>query len=80
MHVSFRISDETVLMGCDTIKAFGRPCLVGNNISISINTKSEEEAKKLFAELSVGGQVTMTLDKIFWGALFGMFTDQFGIN
>jgi PhnB protein len=47
---------------------------------ISINAASEAEATKLFKGLSAGGQVTMPLEKAFWGAYFGMFTDKFGIQ
>jgi len=49
-------------------------------MQISINTQSEEEAKKIFNGLSAGGRVNMPLEKTFWGALFGMFTDKFGIS
>ena len=80
MHISLPISKETVLMGSDSSEAFGQATVVGNNFSISINANSEEEAKKLFNGLSAGGKVTMPLDKTFWGALFGMFTDKFGIQ
>ncbi len=80
MHVSLRISTETVLMGSDASPAFGPPCNVGNNIAISINATNEDEAKSLFNALSSDGQINMPLDKTFWGALFGMFTDKFGVN
>ncbi|WP_300566104.1 VOC family protein [Flavobacterium sp.] len=80
MHVSLPISKETVLMGSDSSEAFGQATVVGNNISLSINTESEEEATRLFNALSVGGTVKMPLEKTFWGALFGMFTDKFGIH
>jgi PhnB protein len=80
MHISLPISSETVLMGSDSSDAFGKATVVGNNFSISINANSEEEAKKLFNGLSAGGKVTMPLDKTFWGALFGMFTDKFDIQ
>ena len=52
MHISLRISKETVLMGSDASPAFGPPCEIGNNISISINTESEDEAKNIFNGLS----------------------------
>ena len=80
MHVSLPISKETILMGSDTGGEWTNNFKAGNNISISINTDSEEEAKKIFNGLSAGGTVTMPLEKTFWGALFGMFTDKFGIN
>ncbi|WP_242927669.1 VOC family protein [Pontibacter vulgaris] len=80
MHISLPISKETVLMGSDSSEAFGQVTTVGNNFSISINAENEEEAKRLFEGLSAGGNITMALNKTFWGALFGMFTDKFGIN
>jgi PhnB protein len=39
-----------------------------------------EEADQLFGALSEGGQVTMPMNKTFWGSYFGMFSDRFGIN
>ncbi|MES2416963.1 MAG: VOC family protein [Bacteroidota bacterium] len=80
MHVSLPISKETTLFGSDSSEAFGQATLIGNNISISINTESTTEADRLFNGLSAGGKVTMPMNKTFWGAYFGMFTDQFGIN
>lgn len=80
MHVSLPISDDTHLYGSDTSAAFGAKHIVGTNISISINSKTVEEATRLFMGLSAGGSVTMPLNKTFWGAFFGMFTDKFGIH
>lgn len=80
MHISLPISKETVLMGSDSSEAFGHATVTGNNFSISINAESEAKAKQLFSGLSKGGTITMPLDKTFWGALFGMFTDKFGIQ
>jgi PhnB protein len=78
MHVSLPIGN-TILMGSDTSERHGK-VTYGSNFSISINTDSEEEANKIFNSLSAGGKVTMPLDKTFWGAYFGMFSDKFGIN
>jgi len=80
MHISLRISKETVLMGSDASPAFGPPFHLGNNISISVNAVSEEEATRLFNGLSDGGTIHMPLEKTFWNSLFGMFTDRFGVN
>jgi PhnB protein len=80
MHMSLPINKETNLFGSDTGGEWASNLTMGNNIAISINAASEEEAKKLFDGLSASGKVTMALDKTFWGALFGMFTDKFGIN
>lgn len=80
MHISLPLSKETVLMGSDASPAFGPPHKEGTNFSLSLNTNSEAEAKELFSKLSEGGQVIMPLEKTFWGALFGMLTDKFGIS
>jgi PhnB protein len=79
MHVSLPIG-SSVLMGSDSSDAFGHATVMGNNFSVSINTDSAAEADRLFAALSAGGQVTMPMEKTFWGAYFGMFTDKFQIN
>lgn len=68
-------------MGSDSPEVFGgNPIVQGNNFSVAIVAESEEEARRLFNGLSVGGKVTMPLEKAFWGAYFGMFTDKFGIH
>lgn len=80
MHVSLPISNESYLYGSDTSSAFGANHVKGTNVSISITAKSVEEATQLYLGLSAGGQITMPLNKTFWGAFFGMFTDKFGIH
>lgn len=78
MHVSLPIGSTCVLMASDTMP--GHPYVQGNNVQISITPDSEEDAHRLFDGLSAGGQVELPLQDMFWGALFGMFTDQFGIR
>lgn len=79
MHVALPIGKETTLMGCDRPETYG-PGTRGDNFHISIQTDSEEETKRIFNALSEGGKVSMPLEKAFWGAYFGMFTDKFGIQ
>ncbi len=80
MHVTLPISKETCIMGSDTTSDWAPGFKAGNNFSISINAESVEEADQLFGALSEGGQVTMPMNKTFWGSYFGMFSDRFGIN
>jgi PhnB protein len=80
MHISLSISKETILMGADNTGAFGPKTQVGNNIALSINTDSENEANRIFNKLFEGGNVIMPMNKTFWGAYFGMCIDKFGIN
>ena len=67
-----------MLMASDNMP--GMPFQQGNNFSVSISAESLEESERLFAGLSAKGTVTVPLRDAFWGARFGMVTDQFGIN
>ena len=60
--------------------ATARESKFGDNVSISIQTDSEDETTKLFNKLSGGGDVKMPLSKTFWNAYFGMCVDKFGIH
>ena len=85
LHVSLPINEFTVLMASDVNDQFCAQNSVftqGNNHYISINLDPDEldEAQRLFDSLSANGQIEMPLEKTFWGALYGAFTDQFGIK
>src|SRR5438270_463955 len=80
MHVALPIGKSAVLMATDAIESMGHKLTPGNNYHITVEPDSEEEATKLFNALSQGGNVTMPLEKAFWGAYFGMFVDKFGIQ
>ncbi len=80
MHVTLPISQETILMGSDAACDHAPNLIMGNNFSISVNAESREEAVRLFNGLSADGKITMPMEETFWGAYFGMFADQFGIN
>jgi PhnB protein len=80
MHISLPIGKGNVLMATDALESMGHKVTAGTNFHLSLNTDSEEETKELFNALSAGGKVTVPLDKTFWGAYFGMFTDKFGIQ
>jgi PhnB protein len=69
---------SAALMASDTMP--GMPFKQGNNFSISIHCESLQELERLFTALGERGKVTMPLQDTFWGARFGMLTDQFGIN
>ena len=52
----------------------------GNNMAISVNCSSEEEIRSFYSNLSEGGYVIDELRQQFWGGLFGVVTDKFGIR
>lgn len=79
MHVSLPITETLTLMGTDAVEGMGEKLIEGNNISLSIDTSSKEEANELFSLLSKDGEIKMALSDTFWGAYFGMCKDRFGI-
>ena len=80
MHVSLPVGKGNSLMGTDAVESMGHKLIVGNNIQLSLEAESKDEAEKLFKGLSAGGKVTMPLKDTFWGAYFGMLVDRFGIQ
>ena len=78
MHIALPLKNGQVLMGTDACDSMGHKLSLGNNFYISIATESEAEARELFGKLSGGGVVTVQFGKMFWGDLFGQFTDKFG--
>ena len=79
MHIALPIGKGNMLMASDVPEAYPEP-VAGSGYSISVTADSEQDAKKIFDGLSEGGKVTMPLDKAFWGALFGMLSDKFGVQ
>lgn len=80
MHIELPILGGHLLMGTDAPESMGFQLNMGNNSHICLDIDTREETKKLFEALSAGGQVTMPLDDMFWGAYYGSFTDKFGVN
>ena len=74
MHASLRVHGNVLMLsdGCGESGKF-------EGISLSINLKDTELAKRLFDNLSADGKVNMPLSKTFWSPLFGMVEDRFGV-
>ena len=69
---------ELLLMGSDMAGPEG--IIKGNNIALSVNCSSDEEINTFFSKLSEGGKIIDPLKLQFWGAIFGVLTDKFGIR
>jgi len=80
IHAELTILGGHVLMATDSPESMGFKLETGNNMHINIEPETKEETKRLFDALSEGGQVTMPLQDMFWGAYFGTCTDKYGIN
>ena len=77
MHAMFQ-AGQLVLMVSDCPPDMS--ATRGTNISLSLNFKDPVMTDKTFVALSENANITMELQDTFWGARFGMLTDQFGIN
>ena len=80
LHIELPITGNHILMGTDAPKEMGFTVTLGNNMHISIEPETKVEAKRIFEELSAGGNISMPLQDMLWGAYFGSFTDKYGIN
>jgi len=78
MHARLQFGDDNLIMISDTMK--GNSVSTHGNIQLSIGLNDEEKTKRIFDQLAEGGKVTMPLAKQFWGDLFGMLQDKFGIS
>ena len=76
MHAYMNIGETGVMIsdGRNT----GQPKFEG--FALSIATKTEAEADKLFNALADGGKVTMPPSKTFFSARFGMLQDKCGVH
>lgn len=80
LHVELPLLNGHVLMGTDAPIEMGFTVTQGNNMHINLEPDSREEAARIFHALSDGGNITMPLQDMFWGAYYGSCTDKYGIN
>ena len=52
----------------------------GDNISVSLSGEDETELRGYWDKLAVGATITAPINQAPWGDIFGMCTDQFGIQ
>ncbi len=78
MHAELHADNGIIFMASDTPNSMAYHS--GENFSMSLSGDNEAELNTYFEKLSSGGKVTMPLERAVWGDMFGMCTDQFGIN
>jgi PhnB protein len=79
MHVTLPISEEATLMGSDNTESYTE-LRSNKSFALYVNTDSRDEADRLFNELSIGGEIKVSMTETFWGSYYGILRDKFGVN
>jgi PhnB protein len=79
MHIALPVKGN-LIMGTDAMRSMGQQLVTGNNFHLVLGTESKEESDELYTKLSAGGEATLSMQDMFWGAYYGMLTDKFGIQ
>ena len=80
MYIALPIGKDNVLIANDVPEVLGKVNERENRSKILVSADSKEEADKLFAGLSNGGEVEGSMGESPWGSYAGMFRDKFGIE
>lgn len=79
-HIALPLGKQHILMGTDSLAAFGGESAAGTNHSIVLGPDDAAEAKTLFDRLAEGGRVQMPLQRTDWAEAYGIVADRFGIQ
>ena len=81
MNIQLPITNGHVLMATDALESQGHIVNPGNNVTISLDLDSEEEAERIYGKLLTNSpENSGPLAPMPWGALWGSCQDQFGIR
>lgn len=81
MNIQLPITNGHVLMATDMIASMGHKLAVGNNVTISLDLDSQEEAENIYNQLLTNSpENSGPLAPMPWGALWGSCEDQYGIR
>lgn len=81
MNIQLPITNGHVLMATDMIASMGHKLKVGNNVTISLDLDSKEEAERIYSTLLTNSpENSGPLAQMPWGALWGSCEDQYGVR
>ncbi|MBP9669806.1 VOC family protein [Candidatus Woesebacteria bacterium] len=80
MYIALPIGKDNLLIANDVPEIMGKVSERENRSKILVRVESKEEADKLFAGLSDGGEVEGPMGDSPWGSYAGMFRDKYGIE
>ena len=76
MHAELS-SGNIIFYGSDM---FRDKAVIGDHVGMALNCDSEAELREHFSKLKEGGEVFTEPKKEFWGGIFGMTTDKYGVE
>lgn len=74
MHAEFCIGPRTVMLSDSP----GDPEAF-SGVSLTVSLEREDEVRRVFEKLTIGGEIRQQLGQEFWSPLFGMVQDKFGL-
>lgn len=80
MYIALPIGTDTVLVANDVPEILGQVNERENRSKILVAAETKEEAERMFAGLSDGGEVEGPMGDSPWGSYAGMFRDKYGIE
>jgi PhnB protein len=72
------INGPFVIMGTDMTAPGGY--IQGNAMAVSVNCSSEDDINTFYKKFAESGKIIDPLEVKFWGGMFGVVDDQFGVR
>ncbi|RJX25330.1 MAG: VOC family protein [Acholeplasma sp.] len=79
LHAELHL-DGSILYVADTPNDGTHPYLIGNQVTLSIQAKTVEYAKKIYDQLSLGGITHTPLGPTFFSPAYAEFSDKFHLR
>lgn len=81
MNIQLPITNGHILMATDALESLGHKVEIGNNVTISLDLDSAEEAEDIYSQLMVNStENSGPLAMMPWGAYWGSCQDQYGVR
>jgi PhnB protein len=77
MHAEIKLKESTIMFSDNPPDM---PLVVGNNITLIINSKDMDEIKSMFNKMKLDGNVVMEIQETFWSKCYGYVIDKYGIG
>ena len=74
MHATLEAGELTLMASDAPPEYYQKP----QGFAVSLHVDGVDEAERVYADLSAGGEIRMPLQQTFWSARFAMFSDRFG--